>query len=360
MRPTALDLFCGAGGLTRGLVDAGFDVLAAFDKWAPAVRSYRLNFPEHPCLQDDVASIDAERLTALGLMDVDLVAGGPPCQGFSAQRIGVDEDDRNELVHAFGQVVVKARARMFVMENVRGLLGGRGRATASRFVTDMEAAGYEVIHRVLDSADYGVPQNRLRVFFVGRRREATGRFTFPEPTVVRPKTVAEALADLPEPPIDLTPWAEDALHRRSRLSELNQRRIALIPPGGGFEDLPVDLRADCHKNGAARIGHRAVYGRLHPDRPAGTITARFDSFTRGRFGHPVEPRNLTLREGARLQSFPDDHRFMGTQEEVAAQIGNAIPPLLAAAVARSGRQALGNSAAAYKAIPFLPLFAAAE
>ena len=358
MTPTALDLFCGAGGLTRGLADAGFDVLAAFDKWAPAARSYRLNFPDHPCLQDDVAGIDAERLTALGLMDVDLVAGGPPCQGFSAQRIGADEDDRNELVHAFGRVVVNARARMFVMENVRGLIGGRGRATASRFVADMEAAGYQVTHRVLDAADYGVPQNRLRVFFVGRRREATGRFTFPEPTAVRPRTVAEALAGLPEPPADLTSSADDALHRRSRLSELNQRRIALIPPGGGFEDLPVDLRVDCHKNGAARIGHRAVYGRLHPDRPAGTITGRFDSFTRGRFGHPVEPRNLTLREGARLQSFPDDYRFVGTREEVAAQIGNAIPPLLAEAVARSARKALEGGATPHEVQPLLPLFAA--
>ena len=347
MRPTAIDLFCGAGGLTRGLVSGGFNVLAAFDNWAPAVRSYRLNFPNHTCLPDDVANLDADRLAALGLLDVDLVAGGPPCQGFSAQRIGANEDHRNELVHAFGQVVINARARMFVMENVKGLLGGRGRATASRFVTEMEAA------------DYGVPQNRLRVFFVGRRREATGCFTFPVPTAAGRRTVGEALADLPEPPVDLAPLPGDPLHRRSRLSELNQRRIALIPPGGGFEDLPVDLRVNCHKNGAARIGHRAVYGRLHPDRPAGTITARFDSFTRGRFGHPVEPRNLTLREGARLQSFPDDHRFVGTQEEIAAQIGNAIPPLLAGAVAKAAYEAL-ESRATPDGVPLLPHVLAAE
>ncbi len=358
MKPTAIDLFCGAGGLTRGLVSEGFDVRAAFDNWAPAVRSYRLNFPSHPCFQDDVANINTERLAALGLMDVDLVAGGPPCQGFSAQRIGANEDHRNELVHAFGQVVINVRARMFIMENVRGLLGGRGRATVSRFVAEMEAAGYQVTHRVLDAAEYGVPQNRLRVFFVGRRRDTTDCFTFPVPTVVRWRTVAEALADLPKLPADHVPFPGDPLHRRSRLSELNQRRIALIPPGGGFEDLPVDLRVACHKNGAARIGHRAVYGRLHPDRPAGTITARFDSFTRGRFGHPAEPRNLTLREGARLQSFPDDHQFVGTQEEIAAQIGNAVPPLLAKAVARSAREALKGRPAPTGLQPLRPLLAA--
>jgi DNA (cytosine-5)-methyltransferase 1 len=123
--------------------------------------------------------------------------------------------------------------------------------------------------------------------------------------------------------------AGDALHRRIRLSAKNLERLSLIPPGGGFEDLPIEMRVDCHKSGAARIGHRSVYGRLAPDRPAATITARFDSFTRGRFGHPWEERNITLREGARLQGFPDSHSFYGTQEEIAAQIGNAVPPTLA-------------------------------
>lgn len=361
MSPTAIDLFCGGGGLTRGLQQGGFRVLGAFDSWAPAVSSYRLNFPDHPCFQDDVAKLDAARLTELGLGGgVDLVAGGPPCQGFSAQRIGSDEDARNELVLAFGRVVIAAGARMFVMENVPGLLGGRGKATAMQFAADMEAGGYEVVYRVLNAADYGVPQARSRVFFVGKRRDMPGAFAFPDPSVKRPQTVGEALADLPEPPLDCSSTVGDPLHRRSRLSPLNQQRIELIPPGGGFEDLPVNLRVNCHKAGAARIGHRSVYGRLHPDRPAGTITGRFDSFTRGRFGHPTQPRNLTLREGARLQGFPDTHRFIGTQEEVAAQIGNAIPPLLAEAVARAARRALDGEAETAVAQAARPLLAAAE
>src|SRR6185436_18146634 len=118
-------------------------------------------------------------------------------------------------------------------------------------------------------------------------------------------------------------------HRRTRLSALNLARLQHIPPGGGMEDLPIQLRADCHRDGPDKIGHRKVYGRLDPEAPAATITARFDSFTRGRFAHPFEDRNITLREGARLQTFPDTFAFKGTQEEIAALIGNSVPPRLA-------------------------------
>jgi DNA (cytosine-5)-methyltransferase 1 len=129
-----------------------------------------------------------------------------------------------------------------------------------------------------------------------------------------------------------------------RLSKLNQQRLACIPQGGGMTDLPVELRVNCHKNGAEKIGHRYVYGRLDWNKPAGTITARFDSFTRGKFGHPLEDRNITLREGARLQTFPDDFIFTGTQESIAAQIGNAVPPVLAEAIGRQIVAAMSGKA----------------
>ena len=335
MRLTALDLFCGAGGLTRGLVESGFKVVAAVDKWEPAVHSYDANFPDHPVWKEDVVRLDRTRLRKLALSEpVDLVAGSPPCQGFSIQRIGKDEDDRNDLVLAFGRLVRELAPSMFLMENVPGLLGRRGKTTAARFVREMSAGGYESRSAILDAACFGVPQTRRRVFFVGWRQGLLSNFTFPEPLLSENQflTVREAIGDLPSPPKDFSPMLRDPLHRRMRLSPKNLERLALIPPGGGFEDLPLNLRVGCHRNGATRIGHRYVYGRLDPDRPAGTITARFDSFTRGRFAHPWENRNISLREGARLQSFPDDHVFFGTQEEIAAQIGNAIPPLLARAV----------------------------
>jgi DNA (cytosine-5)-methyltransferase 1 len=360
----ALDLFCGAGGLSRGLVAAGFDVVAAVDSWPPALRSYAANFRSHMLLDKDVAEISSKDLRRIGVSDeIDVVAGGPPCQGFSHQRIGSDQDDRNDLVIAFAQVVLACRSRFFVMENVTGLLGARGKTTVRRFVALMSKEGYQVQHAVLDAADFGVAQNRQRVFFVGWRTDQLGGFLFPKPTVAVHKTVREAFLGLPSPPVDLTPSPGDPLHRRTKLSNLNQLRLSHVPPGGGFEDLPVELRVDCHKGGASRIGHRAVYGRLHPDRPAGTITGRFDSFTRGRFAHPIEDRNMSLREGARLQGFPDSHVFLGTQEDIAAQIGNAIPPPLAEAVMNAVGAALDRkSRTTFRLDSFagLPLFAGVE
>lgn len=358
MTPTAIDLFCGAGGLSLGLEEAGFRIAGAFDAWSPAVRSYRLNFPGHPCFMEDVDQLDAARLSVLGMPnEPDLVAGGPPCQGFSAQRIGGDDDQRNDLVLSFLRVATTLRSRMFVMENVTGLLGARGRATLARFMAIAEASGYVVRTSVLDAADFGLPQHRQRVFVVGRRRDVQGSFTFPQNIRSCPMTVAEALSDLAPPAEEGATEPVDPLHVITPLSALNRRRIEMVPPGGGFEDLPIELRANCHKAGAARIGHRAVYGRLHPDRPAGTITAMFDSFTRGRFGHPVEPRNLTLREGARLQGFPDGHRFVGTKREMVKQIGNAVPPPMARAIAVAVRAALDGKPSMTERLEELPLLA---
>lgn len=355
MKPVALDLFCGAGGLSLGLESAGFSIAAAFDSWAPAVRSYRQNFPDHPCFMEDVATLSAERLAELGLpAEVDLVAGGPPCQGFSIQRIGDDEDARNNLVLDLVRVAAALRAKVFFLENVTGLLGARGRPVLKQLVELAEASGYRVETKVLNAADFGLPQIRKRVFVVGQRRDVLAGFFFPQPLVTRHQTVAEALAGLPSPAETGSHMPSDPLHVVTPLSPLNRRRIEIVPPGGGFEDLPPELRSNCHKAGAERIGHRAVYGRLHPDKPAGTITAMFDSFTRGRFGHPTEPRNLTLREGARLQGFPDDHAFFGTKREITKQIGNAIPPPLAKAVACSLLYALEGSAPCLGEVSALP------
>ena len=280
-------------------------------------------------------------LLADALAVLDLVVGGPPCQGFSIQRIGLDHDVRNHLVMEFGRLVSELKPQLFLMENVPGLMGKRGKTLVAEFRRYLEASGYEVTSAIINAADYGVPQLRKRVLFAGWRFGQL-EFAIPSPTfcVDNYRTVAEAFYGLPSPPKDFTPHPGDALHRRMKLSPLNQKRIELIPPGGGMQDLPDELKVDCHKIGAEKIGHRYVYGRLAPDKPAATITARFDSFTRGKFGHPSEPRNMTLREGARLQSFPDSFKFLGTQEEIAAQIGNAVPPLFAEIIARAAAQYL--------------------
>lgn len=340
----AIDLFCGAGGLSRGLCDAGFEIVAAVDSWETALRSYRANFPTHRVLGSDASAVTPDLFKVSTRLD--LIAGGPPCQGFSIQRIGNDLDDRNDLVLAFARIVSELRPRCFLMENVPGLLGRRGKHVVEKFTRMMVDSGYDMRHSIIDAADYGVPQNRKRVIFVGWDKNDLSQFTFPLPNTTEGQrmTVREAIFDLPSPPQDFSPLPGDPLHRRIRLSAKNLERLRLIPPGGGFEDLPVEMRVDCHKSGAARIGHRSVYGRLAPDRPAATITARFDSFTRGKFGHPWDERNITLREGARLQGFPDSHEFYGTQEEVAAQIGNAIPPSLAYALGMALKRFLEGAA----------------
>ena len=331
---TAIDLFCGAGGLSLGLVRADFNVVAALDYWQLAVDTYTKNF-EHAGRCADIGNLAAEDLldySGFRKGELDLLAGGPPCQGFSVQRIGENADDRNQLVLDFARLVEGISPRAFMMENVPGLLGQRGRWIYDEYLVRVQKAGYDAITARVNAVDYGVGQNRRRVLVLGWRR-GEAPLSLPPPLLSGPKTVWEAIGDLPPAAAPGTACAPDPLHVESRLSALNRRRLELIPPGGGFEDLPLDLRVPCHRIGAATIGHRGVYGRLDPHEPAGTITARFDSFTRGRFAHPYEHRNLTLREGARLQSFPDDFVFLGNREEAAALIGNAVPPGLAEAVA---------------------------
>jgi DNA (cytosine-5)-methyltransferase 1 len=330
LRIRAIDLFCGAGGLSLGLAAAGFQIAAAIDSWQLAVNTYTKNL-SHAATCLDIRRLSCEELCQLSGVapgEVDLLAGGPPCQGFSIQRIGADRDPRNSLVLDFARFVDAMKPRVFLMENVTGLLGRRGLHVFRALEERVATAGYAMRTQVVDAADYSIPQRRKRVLVIGWRADES------EVPPIGPcrsafVSVWDAIGDLPPAAAPGSVDVPDPLHVASRMSDLNRARLALIPPGGGFEDLPVELRVRCHARGAAAIGHRGVYGRLDPEKPAATITARFDSFTRGRFAHPFEDRNITLREGARLQTFPDRFELLGNREEVAAQIGNAIPPKLA-------------------------------
>ena len=175
-----------------------------------------------------------------------------------------------------------------------------------------------------------MPQHRLRAFLVAWRKDRLPLFEFPKPTHDANTwlTVRSAIGDLPEPPNDFKEHPAYPNHTRVRISQLNELRISHVPEGGGRKDIPVELQLDCHKNDN---GHRHldVYGRMSWSNPSPTITAMFDNFTRGCFAHPSSDRSITGREGARLQSFPDDFRFLGGKKDVARQIGNAVPPRLA-------------------------------
>ncbi|RHD50167.1 DNA cytosine methyltransferase [Phocaeicola plebeius] len=333
-----IDCFCGAGGLCLGLIKAGFNVIYSFDIDSKAIATMRANslyFNSHKAEVRDIYDVvPLELLSSIGLKpgELDLLAGGPPCQGFSVQRRGSDTDDRNKLVDEYISKVIAIRPKMFILENVPGIEGKRGRDILHQALTKVQQTGYFIHEQILDAQDYGVPQRRRRVFIVGERKDHDNPiFEYPKPSEIK-VTVRDTIGMLPEPPLDGTEHPIVSLHRRDRLSTKNLERIRYLKPGQGRDFLPLDLLADCHKISSNVIGHRNVYGRMPWDDVAPTITARFDSFTRGMFGHPEQDRSISLREGALLQTFPEDFMFIGNKIDIARQIGNAVPVNMAMAI----------------------------
>ena len=338
-QPVAIDSFCGAGGLSLGFTQAGWKTALAFDNDPVAVNTYHKNLGGHVHLLD-AENVDAQTLldlTGLQPGDCDLLAGGPPCQGFSLQRRGSRQDSRNRLPLLFIEWVNGIRPKAFLIENVPAITSVRGRDVLDAVREMADELGYGLSMSTVNAIEYGVAQNRRRTFIVGISGKR--KFKWPEPS---PKdlTVRDAIGSLPSPPTDGSCHPEVANHyRESRLSPINVQRIRVVPEGGSRLDLPEHLQLRCHQSGHR---HLDTYGRLAWRLPAGTITARFDSFTRGRFGHPTEDRSITLREGARLQGFPDRFVFLGNREEGARMIGNAIPPPLARAFAAALTSQLGH------------------
>lgn len=339
MMPRKLvDLFCGAGGLSLGFKQAGFEPSLAIDFDQYACATYAANLGDH-VRQADLSGADPAKVARSIVAEVgavDVVAGGPPCQGWSIQRRGEAVDSRNDLTLQFAAIATAVCPRAIVMENVPTILGKRGYRHLTLVENMLEEAGYFISKAVLDAASFGVPQSRRRAVLVAVHREIGAEFSFPTPThgPGNFKTVRHAIGELPSPPPDGSEHPEYRNHRLVLASRANLERLKHVPEGGGRLDVPEHLQLPCHRNDN---GHRHldVYGRLWWDRPSGTITAMFDNFTRGRFGHPIENRNITGREGARLQSFPDDFAFVGPKKDVARQIGNAVAPALARAVAEA-------------------------
>ncbi len=337
---SCVDCFSGAGGLALGLSNAGIEPLLSFDNDRHCIDSFEMNakYFKHPALCEGIEDMLGGRLLDLAGVEkgeLFLLAGGPPCQGFSVQRIGEDNDPRNLLVLQYAQLIEEVMPRYFLMENVSGIRGKRGKTVLAELERRLTAAGYQLHEKLLNAQDYGVPQRRKRFVVVGERRDnGPCCYEFPKPSA-ECHTVRDAIGSLPEPPQDGSPHPDYPLHRRDRLSDLNKKRLAALKEGQGRDSLPEELLADCHKVSSSVIGHRNVYGRMSWDEVAPTITARFDSFTRGQFGHPEQLRSISLLEGALLQTFPPDFAFAGNKVEIARQIGNAVPPVLAEVIGRS-------------------------
>ncbi|MEO8360407.1 MAG: DNA cytosine methyltransferase [Vicinamibacteria bacterium] len=321
-KPTAIDLFSGAGGLSRGLRDAGFRIVGAVEMDALACETYRANHPRARIWERDILSVTAtEILKATGLQpgELDLIAACPPCQGFSSLRtrngLQRNRDKRNILIRQVLRFARVMRPKTLMMENVPAL------ATSthfSHFRRGLRALGYQVKWDVLDTADFGVPQRRKRLVLLA------SRFGMPSfgPTVSPVRTVRDAISHLGAPSPDGDPLHQPLPPRSARIEGL----IREIPlDGGSRESLPKKYRLACHKN---FDGFRDVYGRMAWDRPAPTITGGCINPSKGRFLHPSAHRVVTLREAALLQSFPAEYKFSlsGGRFKAALQIGNALPP----------------------------------
>lgn len=317
---TVLDVFAGAGGLSLGLSWAGFRSVGAVEFDPAAAATYELNFG-HVLRDGAGASLPIEDVDFGSYRgSVDLLAGGPPCQGFSQLGRGLADDPRNRLWREYMRAVDQVRPRAFVMENVPPLLRSEeGRATLEL----AESLGYSVHSGVLSAELFGVPQRRKRAFIVGVLK-GTPRLPIPMSSAEHPRTVRWAIGDLPSEPTDLD-WH---IGRSPQLKSVERYKV--VPEGGNRFDLQSarpDLTPRCWLE--KPTGSTDVFGRLWWDRPALTIRTEFFKPEKGRYLHPQAHRPITHREAARLQTFPDDFLFTGSKIQVARQIGNAVPPVLA-------------------------------
>lgn len=339
----ALDLFCGCGGLSLGFEKAGINILLGIDAWQDAITTFNYNHKNSQGLCADLSTLNPKDIESnLNNNIVDLIIGGPPCQGFSVAGKRIIDDDRNKLYKNFVRFVDYFKPKAFVMENVPNILSIGGGTVRDSIVKDFSDLGYKVVYQVLTASNYGTPQNRRRAVFVGLENGA--EFSFPEKSVSNLTTSFEALSDLPENSLKdgasypLAPNCDyQRLMRRNstkiynhEITEHNEKTkqiISLVPDGGNYKDLPVELQQ-------TRKVHIA-WTRLNSQKPSFTI----DTGHRHHF-HYKWNRIPTVRESARIQSFPDDFIFLGSKTSQYKQVGNAVPPLMAEAIAKKIKETL--------------------
>ncbi len=347
----AIDVFSGAGGLTLGLKRAGFRVKAAVEIEDHAFATYKTNHPEVRAIKQDIRTVKGGDLRKIADAPIDLLAGCPPCQGFSTMtNTSTKRDPRNNLIIEMARLIEELRPRAVMMENVPGL-ATRGKRLFNRFLKTLDQLKYKYSWDVLQVADYGVPQSRRRlVLFASKGHE----LALPEPTHHRTgdgelpswKTLKDAIGDMKAPLL----LEESRLrggpqrfnwHVVRHLSPVNVERLRNTSPGVSRAELPARLRPDCHKT--IDEGYSNVYGRMSWDQVPVTITGGCTTLSKGRFGHPSELRTISVREAARIQTFPDDYVFDTPYMEYACgMIGNALPcdfaEVLAASVAQQLRR----------------------
>ena len=353
----ALDLFAGAGGFSAGVEQAGINVVAAVEFNPQIAKTYEHNHPGTKMIVDDIKNISAETIETIFKkqgVKCNIIFGGPPCQGFSMagnrirSKVSFLEDARNYLFKEYIRMVETLKPDVFVIENVPGILNYNDGAVKEEIYTTFEKLGYKIDSKVLCAADFGVPQTRHRAVFIGNKLGIEPSLLFPiashtEDTYV---TIRDAISDLP--PVEagkgqeVTPYTDGVTlteyqktmvsptgtvynHESSNHKPKTLKILSMIKQGQTMKDLPEEYHT--------KSVHSGAYGRMVYDKPAYTLTTRLNTPSVGRITHPTQDRTITLREAARIQSFPDDYRFIGDITSVGMQIGNAVPPLLAKAIA---------------------------
>jgi DNA (cytosine-5)-methyltransferase 1 len=335
-RATLIDLFAGCGGGSIGFAKAGLTPVGAVEIDAEAATAYEANVSLRPVVRDIRRVDGADLLGSANLKagECTLLFGCPPCQSYTILRKGAKSTRRdrlrNSLYRDYLRLAESIMPRHIAFENVPGMLSPRWRPRFDALLDGLEDLGYAYEWALLDAADFGVPQRRKRILVIASRMTAP---VLPTPThAEKPAgrlrahaTVRSVIGSLP---VVRSGEADpgDPYHRARRHSELALRRLRAVPEGGGRADLPEELQLECHKE---HDGHYDIYGRMWWDRPAPTLTSGCTNVTRGRFAHPEQDRAITLREALMLQSFPRWAELRGTFEQMALQVGNAIPPLLA-------------------------------
>jgi len=344
-KPVAVDFYCGAGGLTLGLKRAGFNVIAGVELRSEIADTYRANHPEVRIFIDDIRNLSGKDFVELSSSGrIDLVAGCPPCQGFSKLTDKYRRHDpRNDLVLEMARLIEEIKPTMVMMENVAGIVT-RGKTILDEFIRRLEILGYVVNCDVLQLADYGIPQSRRRFVLLAGKE-----FKIPFPprthsndnnTDLKPwLKLSDVIKDM-EPAVTISEAKMKGgphkfnWHVVRDVSELSKKRYAVLKPGRSRFDLPDELRPKCHRGDNS--GFRNVYGRISWDQTPPTITTGFATPCKGRFGHPEEIRTLSVREASRIQTFPDSYVFKTNNLDVATDlVGNALPPEFVKIVSRT-------------------------
>lgn len=342
----AVDLFCGVGGKTRGFIDAGIPVVAGIDVDEKCAHSYEYNNPGAIFIHKGVEELSKAALEDLYPENsIKVLIGCAPCQPFSsysfrygaAKNMSRKGDDRWGLLYAFRDRILDLLPEIVTAENVPEIFR-LNHLVYRRFVKDLIANGYSVSQGIVKCADYGVPQTRERLVLLASRLGPISMIA-PTHTPENYVTVRNAIGAMPKIEAGAIPKRRDSLHRSSRLSELNMKRIKATAEGGGWQDWPEEMKLECHKR-ASGATYPSVYGRMSWDELAPTITTQCFGLGNGRFGHPKQNRAISLREAALLQTFPPEYQFVAPDEKVTFKnigrhIGNAVPPALGRAIAIS-------------------------